>query len=75
MINTKIPGTSVLLHASIKLDNVLTDLLRKKKLIAYIHFSMAIEMLEYAPKPFPNYGKHAVTAWQAADSHTSTLLD
>lgn len=58
-----------------KLDRVLTDLLSKKKLIAHIHFSMAIEMLEYPPKPFPNYGKHIVTAWQIAESHTSMLLD
>lgn len=58
-----------------KLDRVLTDLLSKKKLITHIHFSMAIEMLEYPPKPFPNYGKHVVTAWQIAAPDTSMLLD
>lgn len=56
-----------------KLDRVLTDLLRKKKLITYIHFNRAIQMLEYPPKPFPNYGKHVVRVWQIAESHMSML--
>lgn len=45
-INKNKPRVSVLLYASMKLDRVLTDLLRKKKLITYIHFNKATEMLE-----------------------------
>lgn len=74
-INKNKPGVSVLLHASMKLDRVLTDLLRKKKLITYIHFNTAIKMLEYPPKSFPNYRKHVVTVWQIAESHMSMLLN
>lgn len=74
-INKNKPGISVLLYASMKLDRVLTDLLRKKKLITHIHFNTATEMLEYPPKPFPNYRKHIVTVWQIAESYTSMLLN
>lgn len=74
-INKNKRGLSVLLYASMKLDRVLTDLLRKKKLITYIHFNTAIQMFEYPPKPFPNYRKHIVTVWQIAESHMSMLLN
>lgn len=70
-INKNKPGVSVLLYASMDLDRVLTNLLRKKKLVTYT----AIKMLGYPRKPFPNYRKHVVTVWQIAESHMSMLLN